>query len=94
MASSWNIAHNFIDTSTAPERPPGSQQVVKKEYTGKITADGVWFISNSVPYAARVALDPRWSKGGAGGEAWYSSITNYLPQLLTKYQTQALRRVK
>ena len=94
MASSWNIAQNFIDTSTAPERVPGSQKVEVNTYNGKITADGTWFISNSVPYAVRVAYDPTWAKGGAGGAAWYTNITNTLPQLLTRYQTQALRRVK
>ena len=94
MASSWNIAQNYVDTSTAPERTPGSQQVTVNKYSGEITADGVWFISNSVPYAVRVAYDPTWAKGGAGGTAWYTNITNSLPQLLTRYQTQALRRVK
>ena len=74
MAASWRIAQNSPDTSTEPEGYSGDGE--PRPYNGEITMDGTWHLSNSVPYAQRVALDPKWAKGGAGGSAWYTNITN------------------
>ena len=74
MAASWRIAQNSPDTSTEPEGYSGDGE--PRPYNGKIEMDGTWHVSNNVPYAHRVAKDPKWSKGGAGGSAWYDSITN------------------
>ena len=74
MAASWRIAQNSPDTSAEPEGYSGDGE--PRPYNGQIEMDGTWHISNNVPYAQRVALDPKWAKGGAGGSAWYTSITN------------------
>ena len=74
MAASWRIAQNSPDTSAEPEGYSGDGG--PRSYNGEITMDGTWHISNNVPYAQRVALDPKWAKGGAGGSAWYTNITN------------------
>ena len=74
MAASWRIAQNSPDTSAEPEGYSGDGE--PRPYNGEITMDGTWHLSNSVPYADRVANDPKWSKGGAGGSAWYTNITN------------------
>ena len=74
MAASWRIAQNSPDTSTEPEDYSGDGE--PRPYNGQIEMDGTWYVSNNVPYARRVAKDPKWSKGGAGGSAWYDSITN------------------
>ena len=74
MAASWRIAQNSPDTSTEPEDYSGDGE--PRPYNGQIEMDGTWHLSNNVPYAHRVAKDPKWAKGGAGGAAWYDSITN------------------
>ena len=74
MAASWRIAQGSPDTSTEPEDYKGDG--TPRKYGGQIEMDGTWHISNNVPYAERVALDPKWAKGGKGGSAWYTSITN------------------
>ena len=46
-----------------------------------IPFEGDYYITNNLPYAERVALDPRWAKNGRiGGADWYTRIENYLPQ--------------
>ena len=75
MASSWRINTPNADPSVEPERDsPGG--VTLKAYAGQIKMDGRWHLSNNVPYAQRVAYDPKWAKGGAGGSAWFTSIAN------------------
>ena len=75
MASSWRINTPNADPSVEPERDsPGG--VTLDAYGGQIKMDGRWHLSNNVPYAQRVAYDPKWSKGGAGGSAWFTSIAN------------------
>ena len=74
MAASWRIAQNSPDTSTEPEDYSGDGE--PRPYNGQIEMDGTWYVSNNVPYARRVALDPKWAKGGQGGSAWYTNITN------------------
>ena len=74
MAASWRIAQGSPDTSTESEDYKGDG--TPRQYSGQIEMDGTWHLSNNVEYAARVALDPKWSKNGAGGSAWYTNITN------------------
>ena len=75
MASSWRINTPNADTSVEPERDsPGG--VTLNAYGGQIKMDGRWHLSNNVPYAQRVAYDPKWAKGGQGGAAWFTSIAN------------------
>ena len=75
MASSWRINTPNADPSVEPERDsPGG--VTLDAYGGQIKMDGRWHLSNNVPYAQRVAYDPKWSKGGAGGSAWFTGIAN------------------
>ena len=78
MASSFFIGKSNPDTSTRPEdwAPKGAEKREAKDYSGQIEMDGTWHLSNNVPYADRVANDPKWAKGGKGGAAWYTSITN------------------
>ena len=75
MASSWRINTPNADPSVEPERDsPGGVRL--DAYGGQIKMDGRWHLSNNVPYAQRVAYDPKWAKGGAGGSAWFTSIAN------------------
>ena len=79
MASSFFIGRSKPDTSTRPEdwAPEGAERREAKDYSGQIEMDGTWHMSNNVPYAQRVAYDPKWSKGGVvGGSAWFTSIAN------------------
>ena len=78
MASSFFIGKSNPDTSTRPEdwAPKGAEKREVKDYSGQIKMDGTWHLSNNVPYANRVANDPKWAKRGKGGAAWYTSITN------------------
>lgn len=90
MASSWFIGQDQPDRSVAPERDgPGSVDV--PQYSGKIEYDGVWYISNSLKYAERVAYDPKWAKGGAGGAAWFTTIVGQMPADLNQRMTKNLR---
>ena len=75
MAASWTVGHNTPDRSVKPE---GQQDPTPTPYSGKITFDGTWYITNSLPYAERAGE-------GAGGQGpyngrrgttnWYKNIT-------------------
>jgi hypothetical protein len=93
MASSWFIGKNTPSNAQAPERDgPGPVQI--PEYSGPIEYDGTWYITNNLPYAERVGLDPRWAKGGAGGTDWYTRIVNQQPRDFNKRADKYLRRVR
>lgn len=80
MASSWFIGKGAPNRDVAPERD-GSGGVTVTPYDGPITMKSDWWISNSLPYAERVALDPQWAKGGRrGGADWFTRIQNGLPK--------------
>ena len=74
MAASWRIGSPNADPSTEPEDYSGDG--TPRKYSGLIKMNGRWHVSNNVPYAQRVALDPKWAKGGTGGAAWFTSISN------------------
>ena len=94
MASSWFIGKGVPDRSVAPERDgPGEPSVTP--YDGPITMDSDWWISNSLPYAERVALDPLWAKNGRrGGPDWFTRIENRLSQDAERAFDYFLRKVK
>ena len=78
MASSWFVGKGVPNRDVAPERD-GPGRVKVTPYDGPITMDSDWYISNSLPYAERVATDPRWAKGGRrGGKDWFTRIENGL----------------
>ena len=91
MASSWQIGHNARPTpADRGEKWDSGGKGVKWEYTGKITFEGNWYISNNVPYAQPVCLlgsyPPNW-----GGEApasipkgWFTTIQNQVPNVFIK----------
>ena len=95
LASSWMIGKNSMDTSVASEREKGSSSVSIKQYSGKITFDGDWHISNSLPYAQRAALDPGYvgSRGGGSGD-WFTRIENNLPRDAKRAFDEFLNKVK
>jgi hypothetical protein len=91
MASSWFIGKDSPDRSVAPERD-GPGPVNLPDYNGRIEYDGTWYISNNLPYAERVAFDPKWAKGGAGGAAWFTTIVSQMPADLNKQIQRFLPR--
>ena len=92
FASSWFIGKDQPDLSVAYERPKGAADVKRTKYTGPIKFEGVWYISNNLPYAERVSLDPKWAKGGDGGAAWFTTIVNNLDRDAKRTFTYYLKR--
>ena len=95
MASSWFISQNQPELGARPEgwAEPGAKRVQLEKPSQKIEFDGTWYISNNLPYAERVALDPKWAKGGAGGAAWYRNIETQQAADFSKSATKFLRRI-
>ena len=95
LASSWMIGKNSIDPSVASEREKGSSSVSVTEYSGKITFEGDWHISNSLVYAQRAALDPGYvgRRGGGSGD-WFTRIENNLPRDAKRAFDEFLNKVK
>ena len=96
LASSWFIGKGVPDRSVAPERKGEDKPVVETTpYSGKITLDSDWYISNSLPYAERAAFDPGYvgRRGGGAGD-WFTSIENSLPKDAEKAFDYFLRKVK
>ena len=97
LASSWMIGKGVPDRDTRPEdwAEPGAKRVEVKQYGGPITMDSDWYISNSLPYAARAAYDPGYvgRRGGGAGD-WFSRIENGLPKDAEKAFDFFLRKVK
>jgi len=92
LASSFYISKDTPDLTARSEDWTGLQM---KEYPGKITADGKWYIANGVKYSHRVATDPIYGKGGrVGGAAWYTNITTQLKQTHDKRLKINLRKIK
>ena len=91
LASSWFVGKGVPDRSVAPERDaPGPVEVEKPTF--KITMDSDHYISNSLPYAERAALDPY--NGRRGGGAWFTSIQNGLAKDAERAFDFFLRKVK
>ena len=96
MASSWFVAKNSPSRDVAPERDGPGPVVIPKDYNPiEITMASDWYISNSLPYAERVAFDPLWAKGGRrGGADWFTRIQNGLPKDAERAFDFFLRKVK
>ena len=94
MASSWFVSQNSPRGDTRPEdwAPKGAKRLELEE-PQNMEFDGTWYIINNLPYAERVALDPKWAKGGAGGTAWYRNIESQLAADFGKSATKFLRRI-
>lgn len=95
MSSSWFIGQNSPSGQVRPDNwgSPGEKRFEVPKYDGQITADGTWFLTNNVPYARPVALDPKYSGGGDGGSAWFTNITTQMPKNLKEtiaYYTRKL----
>ena len=95
------IGHNNPDTSVASERTEpgiskgGKATVETKEYSGKITYDGDWYVSNNLKYATRAAMDPGYvGKRGGGAGDWYSQIENQLPADAKRIFNREFRKIK
>ena len=81
LASSWRIGRNQVDPSVAPIREKGTKGPTESpDFPGRITFDGTWYISNSLPYAEVAAL----GGGGRGpysgrrnSTAWYTAIQTH-----------------
>ena len=80
MAASWHIGQNSPDLSTAPENPSSAEP---KPYTGKITFDGDWYISNNLPYSQKIALDYSAAVMKAQKD-WYTGIANQTGTVFAK----------
>jgi hypothetical protein len=95
MASSWYIGRDTPDRSVRPEgwAKSGAKRVESPDPPGEIEYDGTWYISNNLPYAERVALDPTYAKGGAGGAAWYNNVVTRLDTNLRRTMGKHLRRI-
>ena len=81
MASSWFVGEGVPNRDERPDNwaEPGAARVEVEKPDYKITMKSDHWISNSLPYAERVATDPRWAKGGRrGGKDWFTRIENGL----------------
>ena len=71
-----------------------SPDVSTTPYTGKITIGGAWFVSSSLPYAAKAAFDPGYlGRRGGGTGAWFTIVENNLNRDLDRIMGAELRGV-
>ena len=80
MAASWTVGHNTPDRSVKPE---GQQSPIPTPYSGKITFDGTWYISNNVPYAEYIAYNYSPAAPKAQKD-WFTSIANQTGTVFTR----------
>ena len=80
MAASWRVGKNSPDLSVAPENP-GSAEA--KPYSGKITFEGDWYISNNLPYSTIIALNYSAAVMKAQKD-WFTSIANQTGNVFAK----------
>ena len=94
LASSWMVGKGVPDRSVAPEMEEGSEPTITR-YSGEITLDSDWYISNSLPYAERAAFDPGYvgRRGGGAGD-WFTKIQNNLDKDAQRAFDFFLRKVK
>ena len=79
MAASWTVGHNTPDRSVKPE---GQQDPTPTPYSGKITFDGDWYISNSLPYSLYIAYNYSPAAPKAQKD-WFTSIANQTGNVFT-----------
>ena len=102
MASSWIAEEGQYSRTAKPEswnkgngvRSGGSAQVQPTLIDPSVPKiSETWYLTNSVPYAERLAYDPKYSHGGRGGSDWWTSITNTNMQKLNERLQAAWKRV-
>ena len=108
MASSWFINGGGPSGKVRPEEwaEPGAGRVQVEEFDGEIPAEGSWYLTNNVPYAERIALDPTVSTsdasaartdprgGGSGGANWFTDVQNVIaPKLIQSRISAELRKL-
>ena len=79
MAASWTVGHNTPDRSVKPE---GQQSPIPTPYSGKITFDGTWYISNNLPYSQYIAFNYSPAAPKAQKD-WFTSIANQTGNVFT-----------
>ena len=95
LASSWFISKGQPSKAQAAERPPGTTRVTVEKYSGPITADGDWWITNNLPYARRAAFDPGYvGRRGTGAGDWFTAIVTGLPKDAERTIDFFLRKIK
>ena len=95
LASSWVIGKGQPNRSKAAERQSGTTRVAIEKYSGPITMDSDWWISNNLDYAEIAAFNPGYvgRRGGGRGD-WFTSIANYLNKDAERSFDFFLRKVK
>ena len=95
LASSWFISKGQPSKAKAAERQRGTTQVSIEKYSGQITADGDWWITNNLEYARRAAFDPGYvgRRGGGAGD-WFTAVITGLPRDAERSIDFFLRKIK
>jgi len=94
LASSFFIGKDFPNRSITPKRD-GPGPITNPPYSGKITFEGDWYISNNLPYAEVVAYNPIYGKNGrVGGAAWFTTIQNNLQRDANRIFNAEFKKVK
>ena len=98
LASSWMPGYGSPDRETRPEdwaEPGANRVVVEPVKTQEVSVRNTNYISNSLPYAERAAMDPGYvgRRGGGSGD-WFSRVVNALPQDAEKQIKSELRKLR
>ena len=95
LASSWMISKGQPSKAKAAERQRGTTRVSIEKYSGPITADDDWWITNNLPYARRAAFDPGYvGRRGTGAGDWFTAIVTGLPKDAERTIDFFLRKIK
>ena len=95
LASSWFISKGQPSKAKAAERQRGTTRVSIEKYSGPITADDDWWITNNLEYARRAAFDPGYvgRRGGGAGD-WFTAVVTGLPKDAERSIDFFLRNIK
>ena len=95
LASSWFISKGQPSKAKAAERQRGTTRVSIEKYSGPITADDDWWITNNLEYARRAAFDPGYvgRRGGGAGD-WFTAVVTGLPSDAQRSIDFFLRKIK
>lgn len=98
LASSWMPGYGRPDRETRDENwaKPGAKRVVVEEVNDqRVSVRKPMYISNSLPYAERAAMDPGYvgRRGGGKGD-WFTRVVNQLPQDAKKQIKAELKKIR
>lgn len=96
LASSWFVGEGTPNRDERQEdwAAPGAGRVEVEKPSYKITMDSDHYISNSLPYAERAALDPGYvGRRGGGQGGWFTSIQDNLPKDADRIFSRELGKV-